>query len=94
MSEARSSFDEARYPEAAAQYRALLPELALLTQAEQLEYALYRGATHLALGDALAAQRWLSQAKRLSELRPELATAEERGRLASAWRALGHMPGD
>ena len=91
LSEARTSFDEARYPDAVAQYRAVRPAL----PADQLfEYALYRGLTHLALGDAAPAERWLTLAKRLSEASPGLASSEQSGRLLSAWRSMGHMPGD
>jgi hypothetical protein len=94
LSEARSSFDEARYPEAIAEYRALRPELDRLSRSELFEYALYRGLSHLALGDAHPAERWLLVAKRLSEASPGLATGDQEGRLMAAWRSMGHMPGD
>jgi hypothetical protein len=94
LTEARTSFDEARYPAAAAQYRAIKPLADRLTASELFEYALYRGLTHLALGDAKPAERWLLVAKRLAEQSPRLATREEQGRLMSAWRSMGHMPGD
>ena len=94
LTEARQSFDEARYPEAVAEYRALASEAQAMPPDELFEYSLYRGLTHLALGDAVPAERWLLAAKRLSESSPHLATAEQRGRLLSAWRSMGHMPGD
>jgi hypothetical protein len=94
LTEARTSFDEARYPDAVAAYRALGPALPQLSRPELFEYALYRGLTHLALGDASAAERWLTLAKRLSEASPGLASQEQDGRLLSAWRSMGHMPGD
>jgi hypothetical protein len=94
LQEARTSFDEARYPAAAALYRTVRPYDDGLSQSERFEYALYRGLTHLALGDARPAERWLLVAKRLSEQSPGLATSEEEGRLMSAWRSMGHMPGD
>jgi len=94
LTAARTSFDEARYPDAVAEYRALGPELRGFSSPELFEYALYRGLSHLALGDAVPAEHWLLVAKRLSEESPALATAEEQGRLLSAWRAMGHMPGD
>lgn len=94
LTEARTSFDEARYPDAAAQYRAVQPGAERLSLAELFEYALYRGLTHLALGDAQPAERWLLVAKRLSEQSPGLANSEQQGRLMSAWRSMGHMPGD
>jgi hypothetical protein len=92
LTEARTSFDEARYPDAVAQYRALRP--ATLRDEQLFEYSLYRGLSHLALGDAVPAERWLTFAKRLAEQSPRLATREQQGRLLAAWRAMGHMPGD
>lgn len=92
LTEARTSFDEARYPDACAQFRALRPDA--LETSELFEYALYRGLSHLALGDATAAQRWLLRAKRLSEASPGLASDEDAGRLLAAWRSMGLMPGD
>ncbi len=94
LTEARRSFDEARYPDAVAHYRALAPSVRAMPPADLFEYALYRGLTHLALGDAVPAERWLLLAKRLSESAPRVATAEQRGRLLAAWRSMGHMPGD
>ena len=94
LTEARTSFDEARYPDALAEYRALRPLLPALNGPERFEYALYRGLSHLALGDARPAERWLLIAKRLAEQSPGLASAEQQGRLMSAWRSMGHMPGD
>jgi hypothetical protein len=94
LTEARNSFDQARYPEAVAQYRALKGEVPTLSRVELFEYALYRGLSHLALGDALPAQRWLTLAKRMSEESPHLANPDQRGRLMSAWHSMGHMPGD
>jgi hypothetical protein len=94
LTDARTSFDEARYPDAVAEYRALGPDLAALSRPELFEYALYRGLSHLALGDSAPAERWLLVAKRLSDESPALATADQRGRLLSAWRSMGRMPGD
>ena len=92
LTEARTSFDEARYPDAAAQYRAVRRDE--LSRSDLFEYSLYRGLTHLALGDASPAERWLLVAKRLSEESPGLATREQEGRLLAAWRSMGRMPGD
>ena len=94
LTEARTSFDEARYPDAVAQYRALRPDSERLSLSELFEYALYRGLTHLALGDAEPAERWLLVAKRLSEESPGLASDEEQGRLMAAWRSMGRMAGN
>ncbi len=94
LAEARSSFGEARYPEAMEQYRVLSSVVPQLAPDELFQYALYRGLCHLALGDAKPASRWLALAKRLAEEAPELAATEERSRLLSAWRSLGYMPGE
>lgn len=92
LTDARTSFDEARYPDAVAAYRRLSP--AGLAPSQLFEYALYRGLSHLALGDARPAERWLLLAKRLAEASPGLASVEQRSRLLAAWRSMGHMPGD
>jgi hypothetical protein len=94
LTKARSSFDEARYPDAVAQYQALRPELPRLGRPERFEYALYRGLSHLALGDARAAHYWLTVAKRLSEQSPGLANRDEQGRLLAGWQSMGLMPGE
>jgi hypothetical protein len=92
LDEARTAFDQARYPDAVTQYRELAPSQ--LEDEALFEYALYRGLSHLALGDAVPAQKWLTLAKRMSERSPDLATPEQAGRLLSAWRSMGFMPGD
>lgn len=94
LATARSSFDEARYPDAVAEYQVLRSRVPQLTRAELFEYALYRGLSHLALGDSTPAQHWLTVAKRLSEASPGLATVEQQGRLTAAWRSMGLMPGE
>jgi hypothetical protein len=94
LTEARQSFDEARYPDAVAEFQALAPEVPRLDERELFQYALYRGLAHLALGDSAPAERWLTLAKRMADEAPRLATAPERGRLLSARSAMGHAPGD
>lgn len=94
LTEARTSFEQARYPDAIAEYRALAPSVPQLTGSELFQYALYRGLSHLALGDAAPAQRWLAVAKRLADHSPQLVTHDDRGRLMAAWRSMGFMPGD
>ncbi len=94
LSEARGSFDEARYPDAIAEYQACAALVPQLSRPTLFEYALYRGLSHLALGDSVPAQHWLTVAKRLSEASPGLANDDQSGRLLAAWRAMGLMPGD
>jgi hypothetical protein len=92
LHEAVTSFNEARYPDAVGEFRAFRPDAG--NSAELFQYALYRGLSHLALGDAKPAERWLTVAKRLWERSPKLASEDEQGRLLAAWRSMGHMPGD
>lgn len=93
LSEAQSAFDEGRYPEAVAEYRALASQVGGFEQKELFEYALYRGLAQLALGDAQPARRWLGLAKRLADACPALANDDQRGSLMAAWRSMGFMPG-
>lgn len=88
------AFDEARYPEALGELRRLEPAAADWSEKRRTRYALYRGLTHLAVGDARAAHRWLRRAKHAWERRPELLDHDERGRLLAAWRSLGLMAGE
>ena len=63
LDDAMASYEDARYPSAAAQFRALEPAARRLGARDFASYALYRGLTHLALGDARAAALWLGHAK-------------------------------
>lgn len=94
LTEARSSFEQARYPEAVSEYERLAPEVPRLSAGELFQYALYRGLSHLALGDSAPAERWLTVAKRLADSAPEQVPLAERNRLSSARSAMGHAPGD
>jgi hypothetical protein len=87
------AFDEARYPDAIDEFRRAEPALGDASPPELTRYALYRGLTHLALGDGRAAEYWLGFAKRKTERDPALLSGEDRSRLASAWRSMGLMPG-
>lgn len=62
--------------------------------AARARYALYRGLNHLTLGDGAQADRWLSAAKLATDDDPSLLSDAEQGRLLSAWRTLGRMPGE
>jgi len=93
LSAAHRAFDEARYADAIADFRRAEPALAHSSPAELTRYALYRGLTHLALGDSRSAEYWLEFAKQRSERDPELLNSDDRGRLSAAWRSMGKMPG-
>jgi hypothetical protein len=94
LSSAIEDFESGRHPQASRRFRGLEAELPELSCDERLRYALYRGLTDLALGDAESADRWLSQVKRAVDLEPLSLSHAERGRLFAAWRSLGRMPGE
>ena len=94
MSNALDAFEEARYPAAAAEFRRLEPAARDFDAPDLARYALFRGLSHLALGDAVAADRWLGIAKHLSDDDAELFDDAERGRLMAAWRSMGRMPSE
>jgi len=94
LDDALASYTDARYPSAAAQFRAFEPAARGLEPRAFASYALYRGLTHLALGDARAAARWLGFAKQTADRDPALFDEQQRGALIAAWRSMGHMPGE
>ena len=94
LDEAMDSYTDARYPTAAAQFRAAEPAARRLNPRDFADYALYRGLTHLALGDAQAALRWLGYAKQCADRDPLLFSDRDRGALLSAWRSMGHLAGE
>lgn len=94
LSDAVESYSDAQYPTAAAQFRAAEPVARKLGPRDFASYALYRGLTHLALGDARAATLWLGYAKQSADRDPYLFNDRDRGALLSAWRSMGHMPGE
>ena len=93
LDDALDSYADARYPTAAAQFRAIDPGAPRFDQ-RFASYALYRGMTHLALGDARAAARWLGYAKQCLDREPRLFDDQQRGALIAAWRSMGRMPGE
>ena len=88
------AFHDGRLPAAANAFRRLEPRLSELSERERARYALYRGLTHLGLGDARAADHWLTVAKHLDRDDPRAFDPAERGELYAAWRSLGRMPGE
>jgi hypothetical protein len=94
LDEAMDSYADAQYPTAAAQFRALEPTARRLPTHDFARYALHRGLTHLALGDARAAALWLGYAKVSADRDPEIFSDRDRGALVAAWRSMGHMPGE
>jgi hypothetical protein len=86
------AFDEARYPDAAVELRGL--ERGRLSERESSQLALYRGLSELAMGNLDVALPQLQYVRCALERQPSLLSVQERGRLASAWRAVGRMPGE
>ena len=88
------AFEQARYPDAVGEFQRAEVDFSHWSEPKRARYSLYRGLTHLAVGDARQADRWLSYAKRSFDQRPQLFTPEERGRLLAAWRSMGRMQGE
>ncbi|MCA9626148.1 MAG: hypothetical protein KC766_00720 [Myxococcales bacterium] len=89
----RDHYRDARYPDALAEFSEAEAEYPDLPRQDQAHYALYRGLSYLAVGDAVRADAWLSIAKRELDTHPETFSPEERGRLITAWQSMGRMPG-
>ncbi len=94
LDDALDSYAAARYPTAAAEFRAAEPAARRLNQRAFANYALYRGLTHLALGDARSAARWVGYAKQCADRDPLIFSDRDRGALLAAWRSMGHLAGD
>jgi hypothetical protein len=88
------AFDEGRYPDAVGEFRRAEADFRGWPEPKRIRYALYRGLSHLAVGDARETDRWLGYAKAAHDRDPALFTHEERGRLLAAWRTVGRMPGE
>lgn len=91
---ALDAFHDGRLPEAAAELRSLEREVGTAPERDRARYALYRGLAELGLGNARVAERWLAAAWRADARDPRVFDAKEHGQLLSAWRSLGHLPGE
>jgi hypothetical protein len=85
------AYEHARYPEAIEALSAVEGDARHGASSDVTRYALYRGLTHLALGDRLATLRWLGRAKTAVQADPTVLSADDASRLASAW---AHLPAD
>jgi hypothetical protein len=84
-------YNHGRYPEAALSFRRLEWDAQEWSPRDRATYALYRGLTHLALGDRTQTLVWLGVAKRAFDADPRVFSDEDGGKLASAW---AHLPED
>jgi hypothetical protein len=89
-----TAFREGRLPAAARELRAAEPAAQAAGAEAFARYALSRGLVELGLGNARAADRYLTLAKRANDANPTLFDDREHGELISAWRSLGRMPGE
>jgi hypothetical protein len=89
-----AAFREGRLPAAARELRAEEPRARAAGGVTWTRYALERGLVELGLGNARAADLWLTAAKRADDDHPGVLDDRERGALLSAWRSLGRMPGE
>lgn len=94
LTRATGAFEAGRAPEAMKRLRAIEAHLEKLPRDERLRYALYRGLSYLTLGDLQRSRAWIFPVKHALDRDPWLLSDSERGRLLSALRSLGHMPGE
>lgn len=94
MSQGISDYHRGSYPEAAAHLADAERDREGASERTRTRYALYRGLTHLALGDRESAQRWVAEAKARWDADRELLDRADQGRLLSAWESLGHEAGE
>ncbi len=87
LKSAIDAYAEARYPEAVESLRAT-------ADPGNARYALYRGLSELAVGNARSADTWLGRAWEAADRDPDVFSEQERGRLVAAWRAMGRMPAE
>jgi hypothetical protein len=85
-------YSQGRYIDADQLFEQTEPGLAQLDVEERARYAVYRGATYLALGDSSGAQRWLGYGSRLGGPALSALSVEEQQLLRDGLRAVGGMP--
>ena len=88
LAEGESAFRRGDYPEAKRLLAGLDVSARVGSAERPAEYALYRGLTFAALGDAARADSWLERAKALEEARPGSLSYEDAHRLETALGAL------
>ena len=86
-------YRQGRYIDADQLFEHAEPGLSQLEGRERARYALYRGATYLALGDSAGARRWLGYGARLGAPALSGLSGEEQQLLRDGLRALGSFAG-
>ena len=87
--DAPSLLAQGRYEDALDALRSDDGEARSYERGERARYCLYRGLAHLALGDGVAAGRWLTEAKAAYDADPRCLSDDDAGRLRGAWRGMG-----
>ncbi len=87
-------FESTNYPESLEALERMEADAQHFEPDARTRYCLYRGLTHLALGNAKLASRWLGRTRHELGQDPDRLSALDKSRLESAWRSLGLMPGD
>jgi hypothetical protein len=80
----KGAFDRADYPDAKTKMLAI--EEPRLNAKDHVEYMLYRGLIHGALGDTDSARVWLGKAKAALQLAPDALSPEDKMRLETGLR--------
>lgn len=86
---ARNDFKTGHYGAARERLVALEAASKDYPPAEQARYCLYRGLTHHALGDRMAAADWLGRAKHHEDTTPRILSSDDLTRLQLALESLG-----
>ena len=81
LADGRAQFDKGRYPEAKQTFVSIEADAKTWADPKRAEYALYRGLTHAALGDRVAAGIWLKEAKAIVDGNPAALSVEDTQRL-------------
>jgi hypothetical protein len=89
LAEGRAQFDKGRYPEAKQTFASIEQDAKTWPDAKRAEYALYRGLTHAALNDNVAAGIWLKEAKAIVDVNPAALSAEDAQRLRLGLEQVG-----
>ena len=89
LGSAKSAYRKGRLDEAKTELVALEAESKAWAPSRRVEYALYRGLVHLALGDRGAAGVWLREAKAAEDAHPGTLEEDDKARLRLALESEG-----